>query len=307
MITDLHELEKIIQTKAPITRDKLDTILDFFNNITLQNNISCQQILIRNTGDSIRERDFLKLIFDHIVVFVLDYDEYQNKEALQGSELVAKFSEIINKAKSKFQTKNKNIGEIGELILFLLLESAGITKIVSKMRLKTSSEMPVFGADAIHIQVKNDELIFHFGEAKLYENFNQALDSALESIENLHGKQEDLEFDIINKHIDRGKFEKFTDQILEYLNPYFKHKENMKISYSIFIGYDWNILQDLTKRENNDLTIYLKNECQKDIPIRCKKITDKILSSKIKDRTFNFYLIPFQSVSDFRKSFLELL
>ena len=304
---DLTNLQKIIQAKSPISRTKLEAALNFFKNENIENNIFCSHILIRNTGDSIRERDFLHIIYDHIVPFVLDYDEYQNKDALEGSELAAKFTKIIENAKSKFQRKNELTGEVGELILFLLLESEGITKLVSKMRLKTDREMPVFGADAVHIQSTNGELSFHFGESKMYNNFNSALASAISSEDTLKDKEEDLEFDIIMKHIDIGKFENYTNQILEYLNPYFKNKENMKKSYPVFIGYDWSVLQNLAKRGQTELTDYLQTAYQKELENNSQKISTKIQSSKINDKSFSFYLIPFTSVGEFRKSFLEML
>jgi len=303
---DIQELEKLILEKKPITREKLETVLNFINNQNIKSNITCQYILIKNTGDSIRERDFLHLIHQHIAMFVLDFDEYR-LDGLTGNELVTKFTEIITNAKSKFQTKNENTGEAGELILFLLLEANGITKIVSKMRLKSNAEMPVFGVDAVHIQAKNDELIFHFGESKMYDNFNSAVDSALDSIENMKGKQIDLEIDIISKNIDRSKFEKFTDQILDYLNPYLDNKENMKTSHPVLICHNWDVLQDLTKRNGVSLSEYLKNEFEASRDKYSSKIESKVTSSKVNDKTFDFFVIPFTSVAEFRKSFLEML
>ena len=304
---DIQELEKIILEKRSITHEKLETVLNFFETQNLKSNITCQHIHVKNTGDSIRERDFLHLIHQHIVMFVLDFDEYRNMGGLTDNELVTKFTEIITKAKSKFQTKIENTGEVGELILFLLLEANGITQIMSKMRIKSNAEMSVFGTDAIHIQSTNDELIFHFGESKMYDVFTSAVDSAVKSIENTSGKQEDMEFDIISKNIDRSKFGEFTDQILDYLNPYLSNKENMKTSYPILICHNWNILQDLTKRNGANLSEYLKKEYEKSSEKYSTKIVTKVTSSKINNKTFNFFVIPFTSVSEFRKSFLEML
>lgn len=304
---EIQELQKLIAEKRPITNKKLTSVLDFHRNHNPKNNIACRYILIKNTADSIRERDFLHLIHQHIVMFVLDFSEYSNLKGLSNNELISRMTDIIRNAKTKFQTKSEKTGEVGELILFLLLEANGITQILSKMRLKTSAEMPVFGSDAVHVQAKDDELVFHFGEAKMYENFNGAIDSAINSIESLDGKQEDLEFDIITKNIDRSKFEKFTDKILDYLNPYSENKENMKRSHPIFIGYNWEILEDLTRRGNSSLSDYLKLEYDKSLNDYSNRITQKISSSKAIDKNFEFFVIPFKNVTDFRKMFLEML
>jgi len=301
------DLEKLILERKAISKDKLESILNFVKQEDIRNNISCQYILVKNTGDSIREQDLLKILYHHMVMFVVDFGEYRNIEGLEVSEIIAKISEVFRKAKSKFQTKTEKTGEVAELILFLLLEANGITQIVSKMGTKQNTEMPVFGADAIHVQAKDDEIIFHFGEAKMHENFNGAVDSAVNSIENFQDNQIDVEFDIISKNIDRSKFEMFTDQILEYLNPYTSNKENMKISYPILICHNWEALQDLTKREEKSLSEYLKNEFTNSFEKYANKITQKISESKVNDKTFEVFIIPFRDVKDFRKLFLEML
>ncbi len=111
---ELDELSKIIREKSTITQEKLGKILHFDNLQDLQNNVSCQYLLIKNTGDDIRENDFLKLIYQNIIAFVLNYEEYQNVENLDGNELASKFIDLLSIAKSKFQKTNPNTGEVGE-------------------------------------------------------------------------------------------------------------------------------------------------------------------------------------------------
>ena len=113
------DLEKLILERKAIPKDKLESILNFVKQENIQNNISCQYILVKNTGDSIREQDLLKILYDHMVMFVVDFGEYRNIEGLEVSEIIAKISEILRKAKSKFQTKTKKTGEVAELILFI--------------------------------------------------------------------------------------------------------------------------------------------------------------------------------------------
>lgn len=304
--TELGELEQIIKSHEVVSKDKLEKILDFHTEEKISNNILCRPLLIKSTGDSIREHDFRKLLLQHIIFFVLDFEEYQRK-GMDESEFIKKITDLFLTAKSKFQPDNEKTGEIGELILFMILESNNISQIISKMRLKTNQNMPVHGPDAVHVEVRNDNLIFHFGEAKMYQNFNNALDSALESISKIDEQKEDFEFDIIKKYIDRTKFGNFTEKILDYLDPYYDEKENMIKSYPIFIGYDWDVLSDLSKRNGLVLSEYLNNEYNSSLKEKFLTIKNKITSAKTSDKSFLFFTLPFINVNEFRKTFLEML
>lgn len=162
---ELNELKKSIEEKQIVSKETLKSILNYFELKQISPNIDCQPLMIKNTGDSIRERDFLKILFQHIVVFVIDYEEYQ-KKGMNESEFLQKISDLFLTAKNKFQSDNEKTGEIGELILFMLLESNNITQIISKMRLKTNKNMPIHGPDGVHVEIKEGNLIFHYGEAK---------------------------------------------------------------------------------------------------------------------------------------------
>lgn len=302
---DLNQVEKFLSDKQQITQEYLEQVLGFQDNQQLENNINCRYLLIKNDGNSIRQRDFLKLILQNVVVFILKYEEYQNLAGLSALEILQQTADLLRTAKSKFQTKNEKTGEPGELILFLLLESQKITQLVSKMRLKTSTEWPVLGLDAIHVQVKDGMLILHYGEAKMYREFNGAIKSAIESIEGFDEHQEDVELDLVSSNIDESKFGEHTKKILDMLDPYNPDKESLLKTHSIFLGFDWNILSNLTQK-GPDLTSFIKTQYSSAQTDYSNKIKTKVGNSKVKDRSFNFFILPFTDVNEFRKSFLEL-
>lgn len=304
---EIAELGEIIKEKSAITQEKLEKIIHFDNLISLKNNILCHYLLIKNTGDDIRENDFLKLIYQNIIAFVLNYEEYQNDGNLNGAELAGKFTDLLSIAKSKFQKTNLLTGEVGELILFLLLESQNISRVISKIRLKTNPEMPIHGVDAIHVQIDNGNIILHYGEAKMYNNFNDGLRSSIESIEKLDDKQKDIEIDLIRTNIDGSKFGLHTNKIIELLNPYADNKENLMTKHPIFIGYDWDVLNDLLKRNGKPLTDYLREEYAQAQTNYSNNIRSKVENSKIKEKSFHFFILPFKDVGKFRASFLEIL
>ncbi len=74
-------------------------------------------------------------------------------------------------------------GEVGELLLFFLLEAAmGAPQVVCKMELKTNSADEVKGTDGIHVKwdVSDNHLDVYLGEAKLYQDIGGAMTDALE-------------------------------------------------------------------------------------------------------------------------------
>lgn len=304
---EIDELSKMIKEKSAITQEKLEKVLHFKKLSNLQNNIVCQYLLMKNTGDAIRENDFLKLIYHNIIVFVLNYEEYQNVDGLDGRELARKFTELLSRAKSKFQKSNPKSGEIGELILFLLLEWQNISRIVSKIRLKTNPKMPIHGEDAIHIEIHEGNIIIHRGEAKMHNNFDGALSSSIESVENLNDELTDIGIDLIRTNIDASKFGIYTNKIIDLLDPYYDNKENLMTKYPIFIGYDWNVLNDLSKRNGKPLVDYLEKEYSEAQTNYSLKIKAKVDNSKVKEKLFHFFVLPFTDVAKFRESFLELL
>jgi hypothetical protein len=300
----IKDLEKHLKEKQKISQLNLEPILNFPETQTLATNVSSKYLSIKNTGDSVREGDFLQLIYDNIIYFVLNQDEYSDLDQLSTPEIIKKMSRLLYLATSKFR-KDPNSGEIGELILFLLLESQGITQIYSKMRIKTNRNMYVHGADAIHLEINGSKIIFHHGEAKMYNNFNNALTNAIESVESLHDGKMNIEFDLISKQIDKSKFDSYTEDLIKLLDPYTPDKESLHMAHPVFIGYDWSVLDDLSKRNGTSLSDYLSKEYSQAQADYSNKIIEKISQSKVKDKTFHFFIIPFKSVADFRKLFLE--
>lgn len=300
------ELREFLAGLRAISPEKLENLLEGFPHKSLQNSSICKFFLIRCTAQQIREDDFLQLLLDSIVKYVLKREEYLPTSTLD--DYVNEIRRIWESARSTFLTKNKNAGEVGELILFLLLESQGIVQLLNKMNLKMSSEMPVHGLDAIHIQATDSKIILHFGQSKMYQDFNAGINSALEDVKNFtaNKKAHQSELRLVSNYMDDKKFDQYAETIKDLISPYGQHKENLNEANSIFVGYDWNVLQDLSKRGSNELTAYLKTEYEKLHEAISDSIKKKITKiSEIKDQEFTIYLLPFRSVEKFRELFLR--
>lgn len=94
-------------------------------------------------------------------------------------ELVA----LTEQARQLFVASNKS-GEGGELLLFLLMERIlQRPQILSKMALKTSTQVHVHGSDGVHASLHEDGILdVYWGESKLYESSSEAFKDCFESI-----------------------------------------------------------------------------------------------------------------------------
>ena len=116
---------------------------------------------IKYDDKKIHEDIFIKFLEEKIINYVVIH-KHRN---------ILKYDDMMEMAKSLFVKKRVNSGEAGELILFLILESRGIIQLLNKMNMKQSPEKNINGADAIHIEIKDNKIFLHFGESKCIQNY----------------------------------------------------------------------------------------------------------------------------------------
>ena len=288
---DIKGLEHQIDKTSSISQSALRKYLVMHKIDILNKKCTCEYNIIKNNGKIICEKGFLDYVYSYIIQYALKYNQYNQNEIT---------AEIHNEAKEMFNT-SKSSGDLGELILFILLESRGIVQLYSKIRRKTARNTNVHGYDGAHIEIKNGEIILHFGEAKIYQNFNDAVTNAINSIIDMKSEQKKLEFRMIRDDIDESKFDSFTEELMTYVNPYINNPTPKKISHPIFIGYEWNTIQIL--EQSSQLLQQILPKYDEDIIKKSKIIKEKIKS----DIQMDFFIIPFKNVENFRKEFNKML
>ena len=230
-----------------------------------------------------------------------------------GEDIEMFYSKLKDEARLLFRKwKDEDItpdnqpkaGEVGEMILWLLMEVIlKAPQVVSKMDLKTNTNLEVFGSDGIHVKVDdNDILNLYFGEAKFYNDIYKALDSAFESIEKFH--EDDLhkrEYSLVTTHYKYLTEEK-KDKVFKFITKQI-HDDEVKIKHACLIGYDWNEYLKLDNDERNefirDFTSLYEQETQRLtnlIQSRFNKFTRKEFS-------FDVFFLPFKSVQELRNAF----
>ena len=136
-------------------------------------------------------------------------------------------------------------GEAGELLLFLTLEAmVKAPLLVSKMSLKTNSNMNIHGRDGVHVRYcpKLKSLVLHLGESKLHKGLAGAIDDAIGSItEYLNDLAlRKREIAIIHGHMDLHGIDPAADRHLrDLLNPYRVPRPLKHEIHTCFIGFEY--------------------------------------------------------------------
>lgn len=196
-------------------------------------------------------------------------------------------------------------GEAGEIVLYLLTEwLLQAPQIVSKMYLKTSTQMPVHGTDGIHARYdgKSKTLYLYWGESKAHVGLKSALDSALESInEFIAGAYEKREIEIVSSQADfDGIGEEAKQAFLRYLDPYSTESNKRIAAHSCLLVFEFNPdLGDVPALAEQVFVDEVNQAAHEFI----EKIGSTVETKGLGAQRFEFFLLPVPSVQDFRDKF----
>jgi hypothetical protein len=270
--------------------------------------------LIKCDKDDVREDDFIDFLFLSIVKYALTYSETHPKK-LNEKQItewwIENCSRLTSSAKGSFLTKAETTGELGELFLFVALEDLGFIRLINKMSLKTSSNIPFQGWDAVHLGFdEDDNLLFCLGSSKMYKEFSGALYETFKEIEDftIIKKKQENEVKLISSYMDSDRFGKFAEVIPKILSPYYSNKAKIGQAHPIFLGYEWAVLNNLEPPEHVTLDEHVCAEYEKKHKKIMSQITKKISKlSAASNQYFLFWIMPFKNVEDMRLKFLKKL
>ena len=265
------------------------------------------------------ENEFVNAIYERIVPFCLPHHvvEKQLKLFEEDKKNTYLITQLQEKAKNLFQKakgSRKTAGELGELILFVLQEHLlEAPQIACKMNLKTNKEMPIHGADGIHVLKKeNGEIFFLWGESKVYKDAKQAVKKLVGSIVDFNKADEfgirpkDRDIEILNDHPNISD-KAIENQLLKYFNPYEKEYNHRNEAYACFVGFDFGEFKELETKSKDNVEEIFREIYHKKISEITKAFSAEIKKSNIYDQEFYFFLIPFTSVKELRRSFFAKL
>jgi hypothetical protein len=261
-----------------------------------------------------KTKDFARFVAKHVVDYAIPRKEFfEAQQYDQKHNTGVKMSELNKKAKGLF-TSLKKTGEGGEVILYIFVqEFLKLPQLICKMPLKTNKELHINGADGIHVSVdKNSEgediLSLYWGESKLYKKINDAISDCIDSLKSFilsDGGQDapaerDLQLITDNLDLIDERLEKVMIRYLDKDDPL-----HNQVNYKgvCLIGFDYSKYPSIP---NTETTEQIKEKVKNEVDNWSKKVISQI-SKHANLNTFDIhvFLLPFPSVDEFRKSFLE--
>ncbi|MGO4192686.1 DUF1837 domain-containing protein [Arthrobacter sp. YAF17] len=141
--------------------------------------------VMSDASGNVRVSQLAEVLADQIVFFCMPRSDIKEMNELPENQRIPANNLLYRRAKQTFAKAQPLTGEGSELLLFALLENIlRVPQIMTKMSLKTSENVHVHGADAVHAAlVENGNLALYWGEAKMYDKIGAALTSCFDSLE----------------------------------------------------------------------------------------------------------------------------
>ncbi|MGR6584749.1 HamA C-terminal domain-containing protein (plasmid) [Rhodococcus qingshengii] len=201
--------------------------------------------------------------------------------------------------------KSESSGEGGELLLFLLMERVlQRPQLISKMALKTNTEVHVHGSDGIHASLDDDGVLNLFwGESKLYKSSSAAFRDCFESIapflrpDGDSRRKQDLL--LVRDHLNVTQIE-LAAHLLEYFDE--TNPKTLKVRWNgvCLVGFD----------QDNYPNIATLDDAQREVLSTAVSRWHTTAESRIKEFeivgvNIDLFCIPMPDVADLRSRVLK--
>ncbi|MED1601194.1 DUF1837 domain-containing protein [Alkalihalophilus marmarensis] len=238
----------------------------------------------------------------------------KTREKYKGSPMT-----LSQKAREKFRNYKENKGELGEFLLFCFLEGhLNAPKILSKLELKTSTNMYVNGSDGIHfLRLPNGNYQLIFGESKLYGDLTTGLRDAFQSIndflkeENTKGEEKSgisYEKSLLSTSVFRETWtieeEKFIEQLIYPTND---RSFEVDDAFGIFVGFEINLDMNQRRLPNDKFRTMIDDHVNEIVAKKITNIEHYIEQHKLFGHNFYVYTMPFLDIELSRTKILESL
>jgi hypothetical protein len=270
------------------------------------NTLNLFTLKVRN--NSFAYNELVEELGDQLHFFALSRNEV--KDLIEKNKL----NSLVRKAKEKLRVYSSNEGEIGEILLYCLLEShLNAPKILTKLELKTSNNDYVKGADGVHLlKLTDKDYQLILGESKLNSDLNKGIYEAFSSIKKLltSGSQKlNFEVDLINSQLVKESVDDTTYNILKkIIIPSAKDDETyLDYSFGIFLGYNFDITDKEKALSNKEFRDVIRERVKNEINNIVSSINFQLKKSEFTGYDFYIYIIPFSDLVNTRKDLIKTL
>lgn len=197
-------------------------------------------------------------------------------------------------------------GEGGELLLFLLMERLmKLPQILSKMSLKTSSQMHVHGSDGVHARLGDDGILDVFwGESKLYASSSSAFKECIESIAPFLAAADDerkRDLLLIRDHLNVDQ-QQVAAHLIEYFDPSSAKRLKLRWNGVCLIGFDKDSYPNVSVLADKQ-----REELRTAITRWNASIGARIIEHELQEVNIDVFCLPVPSVKELRASVLKAL
>lgn len=199
-------------------------------------------------------------------------------------------------------------GECGELLLYLLTEwMLGAPQLIAKMALKTNSEMPVYGADGVHVRycAKTARLYLYWGESKLHADVGGAISDAVKSIATaLKPAKMQHEIDLVKRNIDFSGFDAIAkDELLKFLDPMEEVYNKRFDVITSLIGFDFEAYSQVNPADGDDAEAKFEALATAQLTTMAPSIAAKLKAAGLDKSAIEIFFLPVPSVQELRDLF----
>lgn len=264
-----------------------------------------------------------QFVYDELIESIgnqLHYFALSRKEVKQLID-DGKLRTLVDRAKERLRDhrnmagdKKKEGGEIGEILLYCFLEShLKATKILTKLELKTSSQMFVHGADGVHLlKIDNSNYQLILGESKLLADLNGGIAKAFQSIAGMledNGRKKNFEFQLVNSQLVKEAYDEGMYNFLKKIIVPSASEDatNMDYSFGIFLGFNVEISDAEKLMGNKEFRECIREKIVEKVKSSLDSINRQIEKLHFTGYNFYVYIIPFTDLENKRKELIEQL
>ena len=222
-----------------------------------------------------------------------------------------KLNDLIKKSKEKLKHHADNEGELGEILLYCLLEShLHAPKILTKLELKTNSNDYVKGADGVHLlKLSDSDYQLILGESKLNSDISKGIYEAFKSIRKLLDSSQKLEFemDLINSELVKEAYDDDSYEVLKkIIIPSAADDETyLDYSFGIFLGFNVEITDIERKLNNAEFRKQIRSKIKQQVLEAKKSLNFQLRKANYTGYQFYIYVIPFSDLEGKRKQIIK--
>lgn len=262
--------------------------------------------VLSDASGNIRLAQLAEVLADQIVFFCIPRSDIQALEDLPANKRVPANNLLYRRARQTFARAQPMTGEGSELLLFALLENVlRVPQIMTKMSLKTSENVHVHGADAVHATLEeNGNLALYWGEAKMYDDIGNALTACFKSLTPFLR----MDWEVIRRdqwlamHYMDTANEDVKLRLLRFFDQQSTESVKVEARGACVIGFDLNEYPNLPHELSS-----MQSVIDSSFENWAQKIDSRLDTQQLKDIQIEIFLVPVPSAQDFRDTILRTL